>query len=298
MNRHLYTGSMPTMVSEIRLFDLPTNAGCLHLGTEKLPGHFRKHGLIGRLADLGIQVTDLGEIPAPQEPRHNRPPIRNFPLPKLIWEMTDSFLKAHFSPEFRGLVLGLGGDCSMVVGTVSAAVQAFNHDVHLLYLDGDVDSIAPDPDTCMGSAGMGLWLLTQKSEFWQGAQLSPSQITVLGNKEAPDTDVGIPFVSLEKLREIGLQKAVHDVLSSIPKEKNILVHFDADLLCEADMPAAYSPRKDGLTLQESANLLKIILADSRVRYLEFSEFVPDKDPEGLSIRALIEILISSLLAGR
>ena len=59
-----------------------------------------------------------------------------------------------------------------------------------------------------------------------------------------------------------------------------------------------SPRKDEPTLQESANLLKIILADPRVRYLEFSEFVPDKDPEGLSIRALIEILIRSLPSRR
>ncbi len=280
--------------SEIKLFDLPTNAGCLDLGTEKLPNHFRKYGLVEKLKNLGIQIKDLGEIPVPSEPRNNTPPIRNFPLSYQVWKRTESFLENEFSTEPASFILGLGGDCSMVVGTVAAAARACQRNIHLLYLDGDVDSIAPDLEKCVGAAGMGLWFLTQKSEFWDGIQISVSQITVIGQKKSPETDLGIPSVSLDELRHSGLRNRIEDVLLNIPKDAQVLVHFDVDLLCAADMPASYAPREEGLTLQEAEILLKVILADPRVRYLEISEFMADKDPDGRSIKALIDLLIDCL----
>ncbi|MGE4133162.1 MAG: arginase family protein [Bdellovibrionales bacterium] len=282
------------MVPKIRLFDLPTNAGCLELGTENLPSHFRENGLIDRLVQRGYEVEDLGRVEIPVEPRHNQPPIRNFPLSQEVWRRSETFLEKPFLAQSLSLILGLGGDCSMVVGTTSSAAKVFKGNVHLLYLDGDVDSIAPDPEKCMGSAGMGLWFLTQKSTYWDGAQLSPSQITVLGNKKAPDTDLGIPFVSLAELRCSSIHRKVNEVLASIPAETSILVHFDVDLLSAAEMPAAYAPRDEGFNLTEVEEMLSTILMDSRVRYLEVSEFMPSKDPTGQSIQKLIGLITRSL----
>lgn len=246
------------------------------------------------LNQMRLQTIDLGEIAVAEGPRHNVPPIRNFPLSKEVWKKTETFLNEHFSIDYRGLIVGLGGDCSMVVGAVSSAAKIFDGNVHLLYLDGDVDSIAPDPEKCVGSAGMGLWFLTQKSDYWEGARLSPQQITVLGNKKTPDTDIGIPSLSLEELRTAGIHSSVRKVMTSIPETTNILVHFDVDLIADSEMPAAYAPRVEGLTLREAEDLLASIMMDKRVRYLEFSEFMPSKDLEGRYIKRLIELLARSL----
>jgi arginase family enzyme len=170
---------------KIKLFGIPSNAGCLEQGTEKMPEHFRKHGIVEALSAQGVLVEDLGDVPLASFHRHNNSAIRNFPAPQMVWERTESFFETACQPSNEDMIVCVGGDCSIIVGTVAGMNKSIaRDDIHILYLDGDIDSIAPDPKQCMGSAGMGLWLLTQKSEYRQNL-LTPSQITVIGNKEPP-----------------------------------------------------------------------------------------------------------------
>jgi len=283
--------------TKIQLFDIPASTGCLEPGTELFPAHLRKHGLVKRLAESGIEIVDHGQVPFSDLERHNTPPIRNYPAPRRVWEATESFIASHLHAK-DGLIFALGGDCSIVVGTVSGLQNILGKKIHLLYLDGDVDSLAPDPAKCVGSAGMGLWLLTQESEFWKRNRLSPSQITVIGNKAPPATGVGIPFLSLQYVSERGLQDAMEEVLAAIPEDAHILVHFDVDVLREAEMPAAYAPRPEGLSMNDVAILLNRIFSDKRVAYFEITEFVPQKDPRGQYVTALIQTIVQSLSSSR
>jgi arginase len=277
--------------TKIQIFDIPTSAGCLERGTELLPQHFRKHGLLTKLQEREFEISDLGAVDLPDQPRHNTPPIRNYPLSKIVWSKTHEFIKRKVSASDSSLLLGLGGDCSVVVGSILGLSELHGaQNIHLLYLDGDVDSIAPDSAKCAGSAGMGLWFLTQESEYWPGKTLLPSQITVIGNKKSPETDIGIPFVTLDALRKNGIQETMDEVLKQIPDHTTLLVHFDVDILSESEMPAAYAPRAEGLSFEEAELLLRASLKDKRARYLEITEFMPQKDPNGLLARTLIETL--------
>jgi arginase family enzyme len=280
-------------VEKVQIFDIPTSAGCLELGTESFPAHIRRHGLVDRLTECGVEVMDLGEVSLPDLPRHNTPPIRNYPSPRVVWQNTDFFIANRLRAK-NGLTLGLGGDCSIVVGTVSGLQRVLGKNIHLLYFDGDMDAMAPDPEKCAGSAGMGLWLLTQESEFWDGNRLSPSQVTVIGNKQSPGADFGIPYFTLARIREQGIQAAIAEALASIPKEAHILVHFDVDVLSEAEMPAAYSPRPEGLSMTETEALLSAVFMDRRVSYFEITEFMPQRDPQGQYVGALIEAIVRVL----
>jgi hypothetical protein len=67
-----------------------------------------------------------------------------------------------------------------VVGTTQALLRATPEDVHVLYLDGDLDAAAPDPERCQSAAAMAVWLVTHGSPFWAGPPLRPSQVTVIG----------------------------------------------------------------------------------------------------------------------
>ncbi|MBI3548689.1 MAG: arginase family protein [Elusimicrobia bacterium] len=277
----------------LSLFGVPSSAGCLDSGTELIPGHLRKYGLVDRLSDSGFDVRDLGDVSLPPLPRHNEPPIRNFPSPRTVWERTADFVSTL--DLSNGLPFCLGGDCSIIVGTAGGLLRRFEPgELHVLYIDGDVDSIAPDPKTCSGSAGMGLWLLTQPSPYWSGARLSPAHVTVLGAKRSPTTDVGIPCVLLDTLRVKGPAEAARDALADVPTSKRLLVHLDVDVLRASDMPAAYAPRDAGLSYVELVALLRPILADPRVVLLELAEFMPQKDQGGAVARRLIGALAESL----
>jgi hypothetical protein len=48
-----------------------------------------------------------------------------------------------------------------------------------------------------------------------------------------------------------------------PAPAPIVLHVDIDVLGKAEMPAAYFPHADGLTLEEAGALLRPVLADPR-----------------------------------
>jgi hypothetical protein len=75
---------------KIRLFDIPSNAGCLDLSTELLPVHFRRNGLIEHLERSGAKVSDLGSVTLPELERHIQPPIRNYPSTYIAWKKLDA----------------------------------------------------------------------------------------------------------------------------------------------------------------------------------------------------------------
>ncbi|MDD2773776.1 MAG: arginase family protein [Elusimicrobiales bacterium] len=281
---------------KIYVFDIPTSAGCLHEGTELSAGHFRQNGIINRLAaKAGVEVHDLGGVPLPQGRRHNDHPVRNWPLPETAWRQTGAFMEKIGPAVKDRLCLCLGGDCSIIVGTTAGMAQWHGNDkVHVISLDGNVDSISPLPDTCCGSAGMGLWMATQKSDYWPGGKLPTASITVIGNQEKPANDIGIPCVSLGELRERGIAKSVKAALAAIAKERKLLLHFDVDVIAADAMPAAYMPREARLSLCETGQILKLLLQDDRTAFLEITEFMPSKDPQGRHAKALIELLCAAL----
>lgn len=280
---------MPS-ISEIKIFDIATSAGCLKPGTEKFAAHFRKFGLPQIVRLSGIHLRDAGPAALPELPRHNTPPIRNYPLIREVWTATENFIKEQITHEPGQFLLALGGDCSIVVGTMAGLIHRFGPKVHLIYLDGDVDSISPDPEKCTGSAGMGLWFLTQESSYWDGPRLTPAQITVVGNKLPPATDLGIPFVTIQELRARGIEKTISELLQSISEDTTLLIHLDVDIFSKIEMPAAYAPREEGLSVSEVTAALETLVRDNRVRYLEVTEFMPAEDPEGRFARSLAEVI--------
>ena len=188
----------------------------------------------------------------------------------------------------------IGCDCSIVVGTTHALARAAG-DVHVLYIDGDFDDAPPDPARCQSAAAMAVWLLTRASAFWPGPPLRPSQVTVIGWTNPSQEPVsGVGSVPLTEIRRAGARAAAQQVLGDIPASTSILVHFDIDVLRQADMPAAYFPHREGLSMSETTELLGVLLGDPRVRLVEIAEYAALRDLEQRHVRALVDLLVGSL----
>ncbi|MFA5162547.1 MAG: arginase family protein [Elusimicrobiales bacterium] len=279
---------------KIFLFDIPASAGCLETGTELSPRHFRDNGIIPALRGAGFDVADLGAVAVPSGRRHNETPVRNWPMPRAAWRRAEAFIKKLPRGCGRGLLLCLGGDCSMITGAVSGMIGRLGADkIHVICLDGDADALAPDPETCVGAAAMGLWMLTHKSAFWRG-KLPPGNITVIGAKKKPSAVSGIACVPLGELKSRGIARAARAALAAVAPCRKLFVHFDVDVLARDAMPAAYAPRRAGLSLCETEQILKLLLSDKRTVFLEISEFMPARDKSGAHARAIIALLCRAL----
>jgi len=73
-----------------------------------------------------------------------------------------------------------------------------------------------------------------------------------------------------------------------------LLRFDIDVLSKQEMPAAYFPHTDGLSMTEARELLAAILADPRIRIIEVAEYASLRDLDQSYALTIVELLAAAL----
>jgi arginase len=138
-----------------------------------------------------------------------------------------------------------------------------------------------------------VWLLTRDSPFCAGSPLSPSRVTVIGASAASQSrPPATRAVSLADIRRTGPAAAARLILDSIPASAALLLHLDVDVFAQRDMPAAYFPHADGLSLAEGAALLGTLTADPRLRFVEIAEYASLRDQDQRCAVKLVDLLAS------
>ena len=277
------------------ILGVPLRTGSLYPGSENDAQAYRDAQLVPRLQAAGCTAVDEGDVALPSYlPHHAIPPIRSWPGPRIAWDVVGE----RIAPSLREpghVPLLIGCDCSIVVGTTQALRRAAGADVHVLYVDGDFDDAAPDAARCQSAAAMAVWLMTQGSPFWTGPPLRASQVTVIGWTQASQAkQPGMASLSLADVRRVGPREAGRRALEAVPATASILVHLDIDVFQKRDVPAAYFPHAEGLSLAEGAELLGSLLADPRIRLLELAEYAVLRDQEQRAVGALVDLLAGTL----
>ena len=277
------------------IFGVPLRTGSLYPGTENDAIAYREAGIMEQFRAAGIHAVDRGDIPIPSFlPHHSIPPIRNWPGPRIAWDGVGEPLGESLKQPGHVPLL-IGCDCSIVVGTAQALMRSGSPELHVVYIDGDFDDAAPRPDVCNSAASFAVWFLTHASPFWAGPVLKPSQVTVL-SWSVPSRSPGekADSLSLAEIRKSGIRESAASLLGRIPPSANILIHLDIDVLTKQEMPAAYFPHSEGLTLRECTDLLRPIATDPRVRLIEISEYASLRDFDRTHVRSLLRLLTSAL----
>jgi arginase len=204
----------------------------------------------------------------------------------------------------EGFTLVLGGDCSIVVGTLSGARAAMGRDVGLVFIDANADLNTPETSPSGRLCGMALAL---------ALGLGPGEMTALGGTGPetvdPDHVALVGFRSLDpgekKLlgdlglvlpaiaaRSLGMRATAALALDAVNNDGGpILVHFDVDAIEPTVMPAkaAITPGP-GFSWQEASDLLTALVASPRIVALEVTEFDPSWDTEGAYAREVVDLV--------
>jgi arginase len=278
-----------------RILGVPLRAGSLVPGNENDAQAYREVQLLARLQAAGCKAVDDGDVTIPSYlPHHSIPPIRNWPAPRIAWEC----VRDRIAPLLRQpnqIPLLIGSDCSVVIGTAEALIRASEQEVHVLYVDGDFDDAAPESGRCQSAASCAVWLLTHDSPFWTGPPLRPSQVTVFGwSNPSRSKEPGTGSISLADMRRLGPGEAARKALEAIPESAAVLLHFDIDVLRKKDLPAAYFPHAEGMSLSEAGEVLGVFLKDPRIRIIEVSEYAALRDTDRDYVNKLVDLLTQGL----
>lgn len=276
---------------------VPHAAGAFGQGSRSAPAAVRHAGLVTRARAAGLACDDIGDVTLPDTAAlvyHSTPPIRHWPMPRQVWEAT----RDHVRPvlELGHVPLVLGGDCSIFVGVAQALADVVDAQrVQVLYLDGHIDAEAPRADVCVGAAAMGLRIATEPSPFWPSPLLSPAAITAVGCSR--QIHEHIPHFTLADVRRLGAEQVAQLALQRCVNAEALLLHFDVDVMADAELPGAYDASDEGLTRGEAGILLRAFLADSRVRAIEVTEYCPENDPDQHGVARLVHLLTNALAEG-
>jgi arginase len=266
-----------------------------------MPDALRAAGLIQKLdAHDGGRVTPpsyLSDIePATQ--------IRNARAIRTYSERLAEHLRTHLSSGPFPLVLG--GDCSILVGTMLALRRTGNFG--LLYIDGHTDFSLPSTSPSAGAAGMDLALVCGRGpdELTNIHGLKPlvqeSAVAALGYRDVRDPatyygraifDSAVHRYDLAALRRLGPAHGTAEALAAVQRAgvQGIWIHVDVDVLDSAVFPAVDSPQPDGLSYRELVEVLRTALGFELTVGMQVTIFDPELDSDGRLARELTEVLV-------
>jgi arginase len=273
------------------VLDAPSNLGLrppapgVEPGVRRLASALRACGIVERLGAL-----DGGAVPAPAYAPSvavNRAAIPGYTL--ALASRIGELLDAGARP------LVLGGDCSILLGAMLALRRRGRYG--LAHVDGHLDFRHAGWSGGVGAvAGEDLAGVTGRLEpslsdiDGLGPYVADADAIHFGDREgdpgerAAIAQTGITVLDLAALRAGAM------AVPAVP----YWVHIDVDVLDSALVGAVDSPAPDGLTFDELAALLRVLLAGDALG-MQVTVFDPDLDPDGSQAQALTECLVIALL---
>jgi arginase len=293
----------------VGVIGVPTSAGAFAPGQEKAPHALREAGLVQLLRDGGFEVSDYGDCPVWRwRPDRERPRAQN--LGKVVEIVRHTAQRVDEAVLAREMSVVLGGDCTVGIGTVAGHAETSDR-VGLLYFDLHADlnipeSALPGALDWMGMAHMLGETGAERELIEVGPRaplLAPDQVVVLGwgpDQATPYERDAIDRLELEAIpvKEVrndpagAATRAIH-ILSGAADR--VLLHFDVDVIDFTDTPLSENPgRNEGITYEQAAAALEVLLASPALAGLTVTELNPDHVEDGAGA---IERLARDLAVG-
>ena len=299
------------MNRKIALIGVPSSAGAHWPGQEKAPQCLREAGLVARLAGVGLDVHDCGDLPLVRfrpDPDHRH--CQNLPavveVCRRVADQVDSALQ-------RGAVpLVIGGDCTIGLGVVAGYVR-HHADLSVLYFDGHVDLNTPatSPTGILDSMGVAHMIAEEGaadelSHIGERFPLMPADGVVLFGCNPRETNAGereavaqhrLLQFPIDDVRGRAAQAATEALDYLEGRSKRFVVHFDVDAIDFTDFPIANVPQfSEGLTFRDAMICLTTFAASPSFGGLTITEINPDhSDDERARAAAFIEGIALALV---
>jgi len=198
------------------------------------------------------------------------------------------------------LPLILGGECTLIAGSLSAAVERLES-LALAFFDAHADFNTAET-TPSGYLG-GMCLAHVCGMFaealpWLAASAFPGKsVSLIGGRALDPGEV-------ENLARAGVNRiaaeapdAAARVRDSV-RGKSIWIHVDLDVVDPAFMFAVSHPTPNGITFESLSELLSVIGTAAIVRGIEICGYQPGKDPERLLPKRIAAAVAETLSKAR
>jgi arginase len=295
----------PSSNRQIAIIGATLDLGQGRRGVDMGPSAIRYAGLEERLASLGYDVRDHGNVETAVPEATALVDERARFLPEIKETCARIAGKVVEEVEAGAMPLVLGGDHSLALGTLGGLAS-----VHgaggALWIDAHADINTPETSPSGNVHGMplaaalGLAGPEFESDAWPLPALDPRRVALLGLRQA-DTDerkllreAGVRVFTMSEIDRIGVERATREALDRIAGAGFVHVSLDMDVLDPEVAPGVGTPVRGGLTYREAHLALELVAESGLAGSLEVVEVNPILDRENTTALTAVELVASAL----
>jgi arginase len=293
--------------ADIQIITAASILGLKPNGVEKLPETLLSTGLHEMLKTRNavIEIPTLNQFYSDQRDGYtyirNVDRLKEFSL-RLHKPIKESVLANKFA-------LILGGDCSILIGIMSALKSMGTYG--LFFIDAHADFYEPEKSITGEAADMDLALVTGRgpeilTDIGQsGPYVKDDNVVHIGQRDLEETkrygsqDIGstdIQCFDFQFISKFGLEETIDRIekYANEIKTDGFWIHFDADVLADDSNPAVDYRLPGGLSFEQCETLLKSLIKKHNVVGMSVTIFNPNLDTDG-SIAEQLTACISKAL---
>jgi arginase len=282
------------MSGTVHIIGVPLDLGGGRRGVDMGPSAFRVAGLGERIAALGYEVTDRGDVPVPVRETvavldHTKKYIDD--IARVCRDLYSASLDAL---ESGAMPLVLGGDHSLAAGSVAAvaagAKRTRQQPIGLLWVDAHGDMNRPDTSPSGNVHGMPLAALLgsepRELSHISGADpaVRPEHTVLIGvrNLDAREKELvrasGVHVFTMKDIDRLGIATVVEQAVAlASAGTAGIHVSFDMDACDPTIAPGVGTPVKGGFDYREAHMVMEIVADSKRLTSFDLVEVNPTLD---------------------
>jgi arginase len=296
--------------SHIALIGAPLDLGADRRGVDMGPSALRVANLNRKLAALGYEVEDLGNVAVdqqeslPEGPRH----AKYLPQIAATCERLGQMVAAALAENKGPLVLG--GDHSVAIGTVAGVAKHFRkkrQKIGLIWIDAHADMNTPQSSPSGNIHGMplacciGLGPPELAKMFGFSPKVDPRNVALVGVREVdilerPQVrESGIRVFTMRDIDERGLRTVMSDAIE-IASQGTAGFHLslDVDYIDPRDAPGVGTPVRGGATYREAHLAMEMICDSNGMVSMEAVEVNPVYDEVNRTAELAVELIMSAM----
>lgn len=294
----------------VSIIGVPCGFGASTAGVDLGPAAMRVARLNQRVAQLGYEVRDLGDIRVmcPPAPSHPQDKLKFLPEVTAACEQLAREVKSILGSGELPIVLG--GDHSIAMGSVSG-VASFQRErgesIGLVWFDAHADMNTPETSPSGNLHGMPLAVLlgygapelTGIEGF--APKLDPRFCVHVGARDVDAGErelirrLGIRFITMREIDERGMNSCIDEAITIASRATGgFHVTLDVDALDPGDAPGSGTVVRGGLTYREAHLAMEHIAEAGGMRSLEVVEINTALDINNRTAELGVELILSAL----
>lgn len=280
----------------LSVLGVPTDYGVNRRGVDMGPSAVRYAGLVDELEEIGVSVTDRGDVNArPSCPIECEEPSLFEEIRDVTGRVADSVAEAAHD----SVPLVVGGDHSVSIGSVKGSSR--DADTGVLWLDAHGDFNTPSTSPSGNVHGMGLAAALGYGGFsdedWALSSVEPSDAAVVGARSLDEgerenlRDSEVSVYTMSEIDSRGVADVIEDALAVIDAD-GLHVSLDMDWLSPDEAPGVGTPVRGGVTYREAHLAMENIAEHAEVRSADLVEVNPVLDNSNRTAELGVELVAS------